>query len=92
MLTVKVMTAGGGEEIISGSRVGYNPEQHSISIAGFDNNIFLRPDQVAYIMNDNGKTISKYDGVLPDGDVGRIVVRDGCGTDPDRMRTLQSTE
>lgn len=60
MLTVKVMTAGGGEEIHCGKSIGYNPEQQSISIAGNENSIWLKANQVAYVMNESGKTISHY--------------------------------
>lgn len=34
MLTVKVMSLGGGEEIHCGMSVGFNPEQQSIVISG----------------------------------------------------------
>ena len=62
MLTVKVMSPNGGEEIHDGSSVGFNPKQKSISIAGLDQHIFLKEDEVAYVMNQNGKTISVYHG------------------------------
>lgn len=60
MLTVKIMTPGGAEEIICGMNVAYNPEQNSISVAGIDSHVFLSPGQVAYVMNESGKTISHY--------------------------------
>lgn len=60
MLTVKVMSPKGGEEIHCGSSVGYNPNQKSIAVAGMDKNIFLKDGEVAYVMNQNGKTISVY--------------------------------
>lgn len=62
MLTVKVMSHNGGEEIHDGSSVGFNPKQKSISIAGLDQHIFLKEDEVAYVMNQNGKTVSVYHG------------------------------
>lgn len=42
MLTVKVMSPGGGEEIHSGLSVGFNPNQQSISVSGMDQNVFLK--------------------------------------------------
>lgn len=62
MLTVKIMSPSGGEEIHDGSSVGFNPKQKSISIAGLDQHIFLKEDEVAYVMNQNGKTVSVYHG------------------------------
>ncbi|BEH89464.1 hypothetical protein [Klebsiella phage phiKp_27] len=62
MLTVKVMSSNGGEEIHDGSSVGFNSKQKSISIAGLDQHIFLKEDEVAYVMNQNGKTVSVYHG------------------------------
>ena len=62
MLTVKVMSPNGDEEIHDGSSVGFNPKQKSISIAGLDQHIFLKEDEVAYVMNQNGKTVSVYHG------------------------------
>lgn len=60
MLTVKVMSPNGGEEIHCGLSVGFNPNQQSISVAGLERNIVLRPNDVAYVMNSNGKTVSQY--------------------------------
>ena len=62
MLTVKVMSPNGGEEIHCGRSVGFNPRQCSISISGMDSNVFLKPGEIAYVMNDNGRTISQYVG------------------------------
>lgn len=62
MLTVKVMSPNGGEEIHDGSSVGFNPKQKSISIAGLDQHIILKEDEIAYVMNQNGKTVSVYHG------------------------------
>ena len=42
MLTVKVMSPGGGEEIHDGLSVGFNPKQQSIAVSGMDQNIFLK--------------------------------------------------
>lgn len=42
MLTVKVMSSDGGEEIHSGLSVGFNPNQQSISVSGMDQNLFLK--------------------------------------------------
>ncbi|MBN1088811.1 hypothetical protein [Pantoea sp. 1B4] len=61
MLTVKVMSPGGGEEIHSGPSVGFNPAQQSIAVSGMDSNVFLQEGEVAYVMNENGKTISHYE-------------------------------
>lgn len=61
MLTVKVMSPGGGEEIHSGPSVGFNPAQQSIGVSGMDGNVFLKEGEIAYVMNDNGKTISHYE-------------------------------
>ena len=62
MLTVKVMSPNGGEEIHDGMSVGFNPAQKSIAISGLDINIFLKDGDVAYVMNQNGKTVSVYHG------------------------------
>lgn len=62
MLTVKIMSPKGGEEIHCGRSVGFNPKQCSISISGMDRNVFLKPGEIAYVMNDNGRTISQYTG------------------------------
>lgn len=62
MLTVKVMSPNGGEEIHDGMSVGFNPTQKSIAISGLDRNIFLKDGEVAYVMNQNGKTVSVYHG------------------------------
>ncbi|HIH9863669.1 TPA: hypothetical protein ACYVER_004826 [Klebsiella pneumoniae] len=61
MLTVKVMSSDGGEEIHSGLSVGFNPDQQSIAVSGMDQDIFLKQGEVAYVMNANGKTISRYE-------------------------------
>ncbi|EKN3715718.1 hypothetical protein ACX1HO_19890 [Yersinia enterocolitica] len=60
MFTVKIMSPKGGEEIHCGLSVGFNPEQQSISIAGLEANIILHPNDVAYVMNSNGKTVSQF--------------------------------
>lgn len=60
MLTIKVMSPGGVEEIHCGISVGFNPVQQSIAISGMDQNIFLKEGEVAYVMNANGKTVSWY--------------------------------
>jgi len=61
MLTVKVMSPSGGEEIHSGLSIGFNPLQQSIAVSGLDSNLFLKEGEVAYVMNENGKTISHYE-------------------------------
>lgn len=61
MLTVKVMSPSGGEEIHCGLSVGFNPNQQSIAVSGMDQNVFLKQGEVAYVMNANGKTISRYE-------------------------------
>lgn len=63
MLTVKVMSPGGGEDILCGLRVGFNPGQQSIAVSGMDKNVFLKPGEVAYVMNQNGKTVSRYEHI-----------------------------
>lgn len=40
MLTVKVMSPDGGEEIHCGLSVGFNLNQQSISVSGMDQNVF----------------------------------------------------
>lgn len=62
MLTVKIMSPNGGEEIHDGASVGFNPKQKSISVSGLECNIFLKENEVAYVMNQNGKTVSVYYG------------------------------
>lgn len=57
----KVMSPGGGEEIHCGLSVGFNPDQQSIAVSGMDQNVFLKQGEVAYVMNANGKTISRYE-------------------------------
>ncbi|MCW2479759.1 hypothetical protein [Candidatus Symbiopectobacterium sp. NZEC135] len=61
MLTVKVVSPGGGEEIHCGLSVGFNPRQQSLAISGMDQSVFLKPDEIAYVMNSNGKTVSRYE-------------------------------
>ena len=61
MLTVKVISPGGGEEIHSGLSVGFNPLQQSIAVSGMDSNLFLKEGEIAYVMNESGKTISHYE-------------------------------
>uniref|UniRef100_A0A8I0CXN9 Uncharacterized protein n=1 Tax=Pseudomonas tritici TaxID=2745518 RepID=A0A8I0CXN9_9PSED len=64
MLTVKVMSPDGGEEIHCGLSVGFNPWQQSIAVSGMDQNIFLKEGEVAYVMNQNGKTVSRYEHIV----------------------------
>lgn len=61
MLTVKVMSPGGGEEIHCGMSVGFNPKQKSIAISGMDQNIFLKEGEIAWVMNAAGKTVSRFE-------------------------------
>lgn len=61
MLTIKVMSPGGGEEIHCGISVGFNPGQQSIAVVGMEQSVFLKQGEVAYVMNANGKTISRYE-------------------------------
>lgn len=61
MLTVKVMSPGGGEEIHCGLSIGFNPKQKSIAVSGMDQNISLKEGEIAYVMNSAGKTISRYE-------------------------------
>lgn len=64
MLTVKVMSPGGSEEIHCGLSVGFNSRQQSIAVSGMDQNIFLKEGEIAYVMSANGKTISRYEYTL----------------------------
>ncbi len=43
MLTVKVMSPGGGEEIHCGLSVGFNPKQQSIAVSGMEKMFSLNP-------------------------------------------------
>ena len=61
MLTVKVMSPGGGEEIHCGLSVGFNPTQQSIAVSGMDRNVFLKQGEIACVMNANGKIISRHE-------------------------------
>ncbi|EBG6922914.1 hypothetical protein FJB87_02310 [Salmonella enterica subsp. enterica] len=61
MLTVKVVSPGGGEQIHCGLSVGFNPEQKSIAISGMDQNIFLKEGEIAWVMNAAGKTVSRFE-------------------------------
>lgn len=62
MLTVKIMSPGGGEEIHCGKSIGFNPKQKSIAVSGMDQNIFLKEGEVAYVMASSGSTVSTYHG------------------------------
>lgn len=62
MLTVKFMAPGGAEQILTGPSVGFNPEQKSVAVAGHDMIMFLKKGDVAYVMNQNGKTVAHYSG------------------------------
>lgn len=64
MLTLKVMSSGGGEEIYCSLNVGFNPDQQSIAVSGMDQAIFLKEGDVAYVINQNGKTVSRYEYVV----------------------------
>ncbi|RUR96458.1 hypothetical protein [Pectobacterium polaris] len=61
MLTVKVVSLNGGEEIHSGVSVGYSPAKQNIAVSGMNGRIVLNPGDVAYVMNGLGKTISRYE-------------------------------
>ncbi|EJA4151068.1 hypothetical protein MWH65_000536 [Salmonella enterica] len=63
MLTVKVMSPAGREEIHCGKSVGFNPEQQSIAVSGMNQNIFLKAGDIAYVMNASGRTVSRYEAV-----------------------------
>lgn len=64
MLTVKVLSPGGGEEIHCGLSVGFEPRKKSIAVSGMDQNILLKKGDIAYVMNANGKTISRYEHII----------------------------
>ncbi|MCE0303793.1 hypothetical protein LVV93_12220 [Klebsiella pneumoniae] len=61
MLTVKVMSPDGVEEIHSGLSVSFNPVKQIIAVAGMDQSDLQKQGEVAYVMNANGKTISRYE-------------------------------
>lgn len=60
MLTVRVMSTDGTEQILCGSAIGFNPKAQCIAISGIDSKVFLKPGDIAYVMNENGKTVSNY--------------------------------
>lgn len=60
MLTVKLMKSSGAEELHSGKSIGFNPVNKRISISGIDQTVCLNKGDIAYVMNENGKTVSSY--------------------------------
>lgn len=58
------MSLDGEEKIHCGLRVGFNLGQQSISVSDMDLNIFLKEAKVAYMMNQNGKRVSRYDYIV----------------------------
>jgi len=64
MLTVKVISPGGGEEIHCGLSIGFEPTKQSIAVSGMDHNIMLKKGDIAYVMNVNGKIISRYENTI----------------------------
>lgn len=62
MLTIKIMSAKNGEQIHTGKSVSFNPRNKRLAIVGVDQAIFLKGDEVAYVMNQTGKTVSVYYG------------------------------
>lgn len=87
MLTVKVVKEGGSEDIFCGERVSYNAVRHAIEILGTECRICIQPGQVAYVMNSDGKTISKYDGVMVEPK-GSAVIFDAEGSSHPMTRRL----
>lgn len=83
MLTLKVVKEGGSEDLFCGERISYNAIRHAIEIPGTDIRICINPGQVAYVMNSDGKTISKYDGAVPNQ---TVQVNDAMG---DRRVAMQ---
>ncbi len=61
MLTVKVISPSGVEVIHCGPGVGFNPSKQIITVSGMDQEIMLKNGEIAYVMNANGKTISRYE-------------------------------
>ncbi len=62
MLTIKIMSAKNGEHIHTGKSVSFNPRNKRLAIVGVDQAFFLKEDEVAYVMNQTGKTVSVYYG------------------------------
>ncbi|ENO7475517.1 hypothetical protein [Citrobacter amalonaticus] len=60
MLTVKVMETNGSEELYETKSVGWNAKESTLHMMGFDMSHTLVEGEVAYVMNENGKTISWY--------------------------------
>ncbi|MFJ5349838.1 hypothetical protein [Pectobacterium parvum] len=61
MLTVKIVSRNGGEEIHTGASVGYSPAKQNIAVSGMNGRVVLNQGDVAYVMNASGKTISRYE-------------------------------
>lgn len=61
MLTVKLVSPSGSEEIHCGFNIGFDPINQSITISGMEQKIILKDGDVAYVMNATGKTISRYE-------------------------------
>lgn len=59
MLTVKLQNQSGAEEILCGKSVGFNPRRQMVVVAGCES-IPLQEGDVAYVMNQCGKTVSTY--------------------------------
>ena len=60
MLTVKVMSQNGGEEIHCGRSIGYHPEQRNKKKTEKDGKVIMKEGDIAYVMNQNAQIISVY--------------------------------
>ena len=60
MLTVKVMEPNGSEELYETRSVGWNAKEGTLHMMGFDMSHTLAEGEIAYVMNENGKTVSHY--------------------------------
>ncbi len=59
MLTVKIQSSNGMENIIEAKKVQYSAKYNSLSFE--EGTIDIPPESVAYVMNADGKTIGRYE-------------------------------
>ena len=60
MLTVKICSPGNREAIHETKYVNWDGASNSLAL-GSDGFIELQPDSVAYVCNENGVTVSRYE-------------------------------
>ncbi|KFF67246.1 hypothetical protein [Pectobacterium brasiliense] len=65
MLTLKIVSPNGGEEIHSAMSIGYSLSKQNIAVSGINERIALNPGDVAYVINASGNTISRYENHAP---------------------------